>query len=497
MGKYMDLKLARLRAGHPPRLVDLFSGCGGISLGFQRAGFEILGGVEKDPRAAWTYAVNLHRDETDQRRKALEKCRDICTIQPEELLDELGSTDEVDVIVGGPPCQAYARVGRAKLRAINENRPEAFQEDERGTLFLQYLEYVHKLRPLALLVENVPDILSYGGRNIAWEIAENLSAEGYVVNFGLLNAASYGIPQMRRRFYLLAFAKELGCSPGFPLPTHRIESLPSGYREFESFADGLRTVESPFSGLSVAHQAEIVLKDLPVAVTAREAIGDLPKLSDHLNGRMSGGRRRFDTCLPFATKPLSDFAREMRWGWPGFRGGKGVMDQVIRLLPRDFRIFERMEPDDDYPKAHQIAIGLFETELQQRREQGQQLDAESTEWKALRMEFVPPYDPGKFPNKWRKMDADRPARTLLAHLSHDSYTHIHYDDPQARTISVREAARLQSFPDGFRFYEAMNPALKMIGNAVPPKMAFELARHMKAELLEAVQSVRPSLALAS
>jgi len=496
MSKNMDLKLARLKAGHPPRLLDLFAGCGGLSLGFQRAGYQILGGVEKDPRAAWTYAANLHREEIGKRRKMLEECRDICTTQPGELLEELGSNDKIDVIVGGPPCQAYARVGRAKLRAIKK-RSQAFQEDERGLLFLQYLKYVRELRPLALLIENVPDLLSYGERNIAWEIAEKLRAAGYSVNFGLLNAANYGIPQMRRRFYLLAFAKELACPPSFPLPTHCVESLPSGYREFESFAEGLRKKEGPFSGSSVAREAEAVMKGLPVAVTVKEAIGDLPWMKDHLHGRMPGGRRRFDRSLPYVSRPFSDFAREMRWGWPGFHGGDGVLDQVIRLLPRDFRIFEKMKPDDDYPKAHKIAINLFETELQHRQLHGHRLQVDTPEWEALRRSFVPPYDPGKFPNKWRKMDANRPARTLLAHLSHDSYTHIHYDDLQARTISVREAARLQSFPDGFRFYEAMNPAFKMIGNAVPPKMAFELARHMKVELLAAVESLTPRLALAS
>ena len=84
---------------------------------------------------------------------------------------------------------------------------------------------------------------------------------------------------------------------------------------------------------------------------------------------------------------------------------------------------------------------------------------------------MPPYDPGKFPNKWRKMEADEPARTLMAHLGKDGYSHIHYDSAQARTISVREAARLQSFPDGFRFEGTMNPAFRQIGNAVPPLLA--------------------------
>jgi DNA (cytosine-5)-methyltransferase 1 len=85
---------------------------------------------------------------------------------------------------------------------------------------------------------------------------------------------------------------------------------------------------------------------------------------------------------------------------------------------------------------------------------------------------------GKFPNKWRKIWRDQPARTLMAHLGKDSYSHIHYDSQQARTISVREAARLQSFPDGFVFCGTMNPAFRQIGNAVPPLLAKAIASQM-------------------
>ena len=96
----------------------------------------------------------------------------------------------------------------------------------------------------------------------------------------------------------------------------------------------------------------------------------------------------------------------------------------------------------------------------------------------FRDSIVPPYDASKFPNKWRKMWRDQPARTLMAHLGKDSYSHIHYDSEQARTISVREAARLQSFPDGFVFCGTMNPAFRQIGNAVPPLMAKALAEQI-------------------
>lgn len=119
---------------------------------------------------------------------------------------------------------------------------------------------------------------------------------------------------------------------------------------------------------------------------------------------------------------------------------------------------------------------MFEEALAQlRTETGAAPRRGSAAWETLRASIVPPYDTGKFPNKWRKMEPDLPARTLMAHLGKDSYSHIHYDSAQSRTISVREAARLQSFPDGFVFRGAMNAAFRQIGNAVPPLLARAVA----------------------
>jgi DNA (cytosine-5)-methyltransferase 1 len=491
----MNEKLDRIRAGSAPRVLDLFCGCGGLSLGFQRAGFEILGAVEKESRACWTYAENLHRTESEERRKLLGLPRDICSIQPTELLGQLGhSVSAVDVIIGGPPCQAYARVGRAKLREIHDH-PDAFRRDARGQLYVQYLRYVQELQPLALLLENVPDILNYGGRNLASEIATHLQDLGYRVNLGLLNAANYGVPQNRRRVYLMACRQELDWLPGFPAPTHWIERLPSGYREFEALVASLRRRGSPFCGPDL-DPAEAALTDLPRAVTVRDAIGDLPRLTSHLTAPLASGRRRFDQPLPYDGPPLSAFAREMREDWSGLEGGETVRDHVTRQLPRDYSIFGRMEPCDDYPRAHAIAEELFQEEIHRLLLAGVEVAEGGDEWRSLRKKIVPPYDPSKFPNKWGKLAGEAPARTLLAHLGHDGYTHIHYDSEQARTITVREAARLQSFPDGFVFYEAMNPAFRMIGNAVPPRMSFQLARHLLAQLQQAVRDQR-SYALAS
>ena len=118
------------------------------------------------------------------------------------------------------------------------------------------------------------------------------------------------------------------------------------------------------------------------------------------------------------------------------------------------------------------------------RQEGKAPEEGSDRYNLEKANFVPPYDPSKFPNKWRKMEPDKPARTLMAHLGKDGYSHIHYDSEQARTISVREAARLQSFPDGFQFQGPMNPAFRQIGNAVPPLMAKALAACMYTELLK-------------
>jgi DNA (cytosine-5)-methyltransferase 1 len=136
-----------------------------------------------------------------------------------------------------------------------------------------------------------------------------------------------------------------------------------------------------------------------------------------------------------------------------------------------------MNPGDQYPEAYQHALALFQETLAC-YSSGKTPRPGSKTYERLMRQIVPPYDNGKFPNKWRKMEADLPARTLMAHLGKDSYSHIHYDSDQARTISVREAARLQSFPDGFVFVGTMNPAFRQIGNAVPPLLAKAIAGEM-------------------
>jgi DNA (cytosine-5)-methyltransferase 1 len=477
-------KIARVRMGALPRVLDLFSGCGGISVGFQRAGFEIAGAIEYDSIASASHAANFFRHLPEAERALHSQAIDITKIEPADYVRKYAHThkidDAFDVIVGGPPCQAFARVGRAKLREVAEH-PEAFKRDVRGDLYLRYLAYVRDLKPIAILMENVPDVLNYGGHNIPEEICETLDDLGYECRYTLLNAVHYGVPQLRERMFLLAYHRDLGITPEFPLATNRFR-LPQGYESSRQVA--LKTLRLGL--FSEDHyyvdRPPVDGQGLPTATTAREALEDLPAITAHLSGGLKRGARRFDELAKYRNlKRVSSYALLMRT-WEGFESDIGVHDHVIRSLPRDYAIFRRMNAGDQYPEALQHALSIFDDALTNERKRGARIEVGSTEYDELRKQIVPPYDAGKFPNKWRKIASGEPARTLMAHLGKDGYSHIHYDSDQARTISVREAARLQSFPDGFVFAGTMNPAFRQIGNAVPPLIAYHIARAMKSAL---------------
>ena len=476
-------KLKRLATGKAPRVLDLFSGCGGISLGFQREGFRIDANVEIDALAAASHARNFHGKDPETLRLHA-PARDITRLEPEELASELGLgqvSDAIDVIVGGPPCQAYARVGRAKLREVADH-PEAFRVDARGNLYLRYLTYVRTFRPLALLMENVPDILHYAHHNVVEEMVETLDGMGYDARYSLINSAFHGVPQMRDRVFLLAYRKELHTKISFPKATNHMK-LPSGYAGTRAVA--LRYVD--LLGGAGYVQADLGNEILPFPVTASEAIADLPPIK---GTSVKRGARRFskDTWVPYnKTSELSPYLMKMRQ-WPSFETNGGVIDHAIRYLPRDHLVFKEMRQGAEYPEAHSTAVRIAEREAEK---SGVRKDTKA--YRELYESIVPPYDISKFPNRWWKLRQDYPVRTLMAHIGKDTYSHIHYDNSQARTISVREAARLQSFPDGFVFEGTMNPAFRQIGNAVPPLMAAEMARVIR----EALSDAASRLALGS
>lgn len=479
------VKLRRIRSGAKPRTLELCSGCGGLSLGLAAGGFSLQAHLENDPDAAQTYALNFEPPVGAMSAKWASP-RDMVKESVEDIVEDLGlaspAVEAFDVLVAGLPCQAFARIGRSKLRSV-AGVDEAYRNDPRAKLYQRFLEYVEAVQPVAIIIENVPDILNFGGHNVPEEICGTLELFGYQTGYTLLNAAYYGVPQMRERLFLVGIDRSLGIRPGFPAPT-RMADLPSGYEGARTFA--LRHIPAASRFLPIPQPAE----GLPEAVSVREALADLPYISDHFRDPASMRRRKVTDGLPYRSySSLSDYARLMR-EWPGFKTGGSVTGNVVRLTPRDFPIFRRMQPGADYPHALRIAEELF----------AEQMAAEpspprpgSKAWNELRKLFVPPYDPGKFPNKWWKLEPALPSRTLTAHMGKDTYSHIHWDSRQQRTVSVREAARLQSFPDGFQFAGSMNAAFRQIGNAVPPLLARAVAECLRKDLmtLPVEKSARP------
>lgn len=477
MGSRTNIRAAKLRrigAGGPPRLLELCSGCGGMSLGLASAGFELVAHVENDPVAAESFALNFSPPSWAM-PEVWSRPRDMEGDSADDLVVELGinsPTAEIfDVLAAGLPCQAFARIGRSKLRSVR-GEEDAYRTDPRAKLYKRFLEYVDAVQPVAVLIENVPDILNFGGHNVPEEICETLEGRGYRTAYTLLNAAYYGVPQIRERLFLIAIDRSLGLRPGFPEPSYRAE-LPSGYQGSRTLA--LKHVLADGRFVPIPAPAD----GLPVAITAETALSDLPCIFEHFREPTVMRRRKVTDRSPYREfKDLAPYQRKMR-EWAGFEAGDDIAGNVVRLTPRDFPIFRAMPTGADYPKARRIAEDLFQECL---RNEPVLPGKGTPRWEELRRKCVPPYDAGKFPNKWWKLDPALPSRTLTAHIGKDTYSHIHWDSRQQRTISVREAARLQSFPDGFQFAGTMNAAFRQIGNAVPPLLAWAVASRLKLDL---------------
>jgi DNA (cytosine-5)-methyltransferase 1 len=448
-----------------------------MSLGLKAAGFDLVAHIEMDATAAASYALNFVAP-VASRREAWSQSRDMTRSDPKSMCSDLGlehsAAEQFDVLAAGLPCQAFARIGRSKLRSVTGD-DDAFKNDPRALLYQRFLQYVEAVQPVAIIIENVPDILNFGGHNVPEDISSALEEIGYNVRYTLLNAAHYGVPQMRERLFLVAIDSSLGQAPAFPAPTHAAK-LPCGYEHARRAA--LRHVPSEGSRFS---PSPVAAEGLPPAVTVRAALSDLPRITEHFREPAAMRRRRTSDHIVYPTfSGLTAYATKMR-SWPGMaKCHLSTNGHVVRLTPRDFEIFKRMKLGGDYPHATAVAKEIFEQRLSETLPQPEH---GSDAWHKLHKACVPPYDPGKFPNKWWKMDPAMPSRTLTAHMGKDTYSHIHWDNRQKRTISVREAARLQSFPDAFQFAGAMNAAFKQIGNAVPPLLAQAVGRQLKADLL--------------
>jgi DNA (cytosine-5)-methyltransferase 1 len=190
------------------KVLTLFAGCGGSSLGYQMAGCQVIAAIERDP-----HAVTVYQDNCTQSTRVIG--RDILEIDPAQVLAETGlQRGELDILDGSTPCQGFSMAGLRNAL------------DPRNRLFLEYVRFLKAIKPKAFIMENVPGLVTGSMRNTFIEIIHALEAEGYQTSARVLNAAHYGVPQNRKRVIILGIRTDLGISPRHPEPT----SLPTSFR---------------------------------------------------------------------------------------------------------------------------------------------------------------------------------------------------------------------------------------------------------------------------
>jgi DNA (cytosine-5)-methyltransferase 1 len=443
-------------------VLDLFSGAGGLALGFSAEGGRCVGAVEHDGSAARTFRRNFVSE--SPRVFGGPEEGDVNNLGVRELLDGLSATP--DIVTGGPPCQGFSRIGRAKqISLLDEDLRvlRGVRDPNRNQLYRYFLGVVAVARPAAFVMENVPGMREMLGIDHAGRIAREASALGYNVRYFLLNAAWYGVPQDRWRLFFVGLRGDLG--PRNPEPPVRTHRSVNGWHEGAALPDDPQMLWG---------DAIPVAKRRKAAVTVFEALQDLPRLTGHLAHDGHKAEPPREQARPLRRTP-SKWAQELR-AWPGLPAPDLVTGNWYRWTPRDFGTFAGMAHGDRYPRALWVANERLQRALD---EAGEDVDAAE-----LRKDIVPPYRNDAFVDKWRKLKLDAPSWTVTAHLGKDTYSHIHYDSRQARTITIREAARLQSFPDGFEFEGNMGQRYRQIGNAVPPLLARAIARQLLGQLKE-------------
>ena len=366
-----------------PTVIDLFCGAGGLSEGFRQAGFNVLLGSDIDPVYGKTFMAS--HDGAAFIAKPIQHLSSAEILKATDL-----QKGEIDVLVGGPPCQGYS--------VYNHGRGE---HDPRAGLFREYLRIVRELSPKWLVMENVTGLLSISDGTLIKVIEDEIAGLGYAVEWKILRAEDYGVPQERRRVVFLA--NRLGFQSDHPAATH---------------GEGLL----PFT-------------------TIWDAIGDLPPVSD-------------DLTSTYVTAPENAYQHQLRsengplLNHYGSRLGK-INQERIRHIPQ------------------------------------------GGSWRDIPFDLLPEgMKRAKRSDHTKRYGRPRPTDlscTILTKCDIHWGAYIH--PVQNRAITVREAARLQSFPDHFEFFGSMTEQFVQVGNAVPPLMARAIARHIAPSL-----SVRQALA---
>jgi DNA (cytosine-5)-methyltransferase 1 len=444
-------KKGMIRTTNLPAVIDLFSGCGGLSWGFKQAGFPLAACMDVSEKAIKTYKANSPRERASG---ASFLTADIESFDISEFKKDYPSGC---IVIGGPPCQAYSRVGRGKLNSLGSDRHHL--KDSRGRLYEDFLKVALELNARAIVMENVVDSISYGGQNIPETICADLLDLGYEAAWSVLNSANYGVPQVRERVILVAFKSDEGINPVWPTPTH----APVIKKQTGTFG-------SMKTSIKLNSKYFVDTDDWGAAsenwISVGMAFSDLPSLRK--SAKEVYNQRRMNEMVPYTASPKNSFQQQMRKACSSWQGTTG---HVYRNTGRDFEIFERMLPGHNYIDASKIASELLADACHRT---GISPQINPVAYETLKRSIVPPYAQHKFDDKWKKLELDKPSRTVVAHLSVDTYSHIHPVEP--RGISVREAARLQSFPDDFLFWGNMGDAFKQIGNAVPPLLSLAIAQ---------------------
>ncbi|CAN5438227.1 DNA cytosine methyltransferase [soil metagenome] len=405
--------------------IDLFAGAGGLSEGFIRAGYKPVAHVEMDEAACYTlrtrtayhYLKGKNRFEEYVKYLKGEITRPaLYSLIPEAemnrvinlaLSDENNAeifkkidaqlTGDVDLIIGGPPCQAYSLVGRAR----SENGMET---DPRNHLYLQYAKFLKKYNPKMFVFENVVGLRSADKGGYFKKMITEFDKKGYDVKDFLFNASDFGVLQNRKRIILVGYRKDLNI-----------------------------TIPDIKAAFNKKFKVESVFKDLPKLLAGEgKNKGDkyVNETNDYLNSNHI--RNGIDVLTQHVSRPHTEQDKEI------YRIAVTLMKHGNRLnyinLPEEL-------------KTHKNQHSFFD-----------------------RFKVVD--------------DKAAASQTVVAHIAKDGHYYIHPDIKQNRSISIREAARLQSFPDDF-FFEGVNEgksrtaAFKQIGNAVPPLMAYTISEHLK------------------
>jgi DNA (cytosine-5)-methyltransferase 1 len=375
----------RLKKNMPsPMFIDLFCGCGGMSWGLKQAGFQALAGVDLDLPSIETYRRNFGVDAG---------CvADLSACAPQEFAEQIDlRPEELDVLVGGPPCQGFSK---------NVPRKYRYLEDPKNRLVRYFLEYAEYLRPKFIVMENVAEMKNGFDGAYTDEITDRLEAIDYRVAGKVLYAPDYGVPQRRRRAFF--FANRLGFPVEFPEPTHFLrDDIPA------LFSLG-------------AHY-----------ITVREAIGDLPSLEHGAGANPmeydQGAQTAYQILMRQKSEVLYDHVARKLAATQYKRLSSIVAGQGARDLPAALQ-----------PKSHfSGAYGRLE-------------------WNALAPTIT----------RW----VFHPGSGRFGHPS------------DVRVITIREAARLQSFSDDFIFTGTYIQKSHQVGNAVPPLMMRAFGEKIKALL---------------